>query len=58
MIHDAFQDLSYWNGYMNPADGFQGVAMDHHSYGVFSTPELQQTWDQHISVRVAQMLAR
>lgn len=35
LIHDAFQPLSYWNGYM-PAPQWQGVAMDTHIYQVFS----------------------
>lgn len=34
LIHDAFQDLSYWNGFMT--SGFDGVAMDTHIYQMFS----------------------
>lgn len=51
VIHDAFEDFSVWDGYMAPQGaegGYQGVALDHHSYGVFSTPELQQDWEGHI----------
>lgn len=35
MIHDAFQSLSYWNGFMQPPD-FQGVLLDTHIYQMFS----------------------
>jgi len=48
LIHDAFQPLSYWSGFM-PTSGFQGVAMDTHIYTIFSVPEVQMTQPQHIS---------
>lgn len=35
LIHDAFQPLSYWNGFMAPPS-FDGVAMDTHIYQMFS----------------------
>ena len=35
MIHDAFQPLSYWSGYMQPPN-WNGVAMDTHIYQMFS----------------------
>jgi len=34
-LHDAFQPLSYWNGFETPPN-WQGVAMDTHIYQVFS----------------------
>lgn len=34
MIHDAFQSLSYWNGFM-PAPKYQQVLLDTHIYSVF-----------------------
>lgn len=34
LIHDAFQDLSYWDGFM--VDGYDGVAMDTHIYQMFT----------------------
>jgi hypothetical protein len=34
LIHDAFQSLSYWDGFM--VDGYDGVAMDTHIYQMFS----------------------
>ena len=35
MIHDAFQSLSYWNGFMSSPQ-WQGVIIDTHIYQVFS----------------------
>lgn len=49
VLHDGFLNLKEWDGFMTPPE-YVGVVMDHHSYGVFSTPELQQTEAQHISV--------
>lgn len=49
VIHDAFQPLSYWDGFAKYPN-FDGVLMDTHSYQVFSTPELQRTDDEHIQV--------
>jgi hypothetical protein len=31
LIHDAFQPLSYWQGFM-PPHAFEGVALDTHIY--------------------------
>ena len=33
MIHDAFQSLSYWNGWQRPPQ-YQGVALDTHIYQI------------------------
>ena len=35
LIHDAFQPLSYWSGFMQPPN-WNGVAMDTHIYQMFS----------------------
>ncbi|KDQ12592.1 glycoside hydrolase family 5 protein [Botryobasidium botryosum FD-172 SS1] len=48
VIHDAFQPLTHWNGFMPVSKGFQGVALDTHYYQVFDNGELQWTYDQHI----------
>jgi len=48
LIHDAFQPLSYWAGFMAPPN-YQGVAMDTHIYQVFSDADVAMTWPQHIS---------
>ncbi|KAE9390725.1 glycoside hydrolase family 5 protein [Gymnopus androsaceus JB14] len=48
LLHDAFQPLSYWNGFMN-LPGWQGVAMDTHIYQMFSDADVARTNAQHIS---------
>jgi len=35
LIHDAFQPLSYWNGWEHPPQ-YEGVALDTHIYQMFS----------------------
>jgi len=35
MIHDSFQPLSFWDGFMSPPN-WQGVILDTHIYQVFS----------------------
>ncbi|KAF5323382.1 hypothetical protein D9611_005595 [Ephemerocybe angulata] len=47
MIHDAFQGLPYWNGFMQKPD-FHGVFIDTHRYQIFSTSEVQLSNSQHI----------
>ncbi|CAL1694454.1 unnamed protein product [Somion occarium] len=48
LLHDAFQPLSYWNGFQT-APNWQGVAMDTHIYQMFSQAEVSRTNQQHIS---------
>ncbi|KAK5165751.1 uncharacterized protein LTR77_008674 [Saxophila tyrrhenica] len=45
-IHDAFQDLSYWNGW---GDGLWNVMVDTHHYEVFDSSELEMSTHDHIS---------
>ncbi|KIY50406.1 exo-beta-1,3-glucanase [Fistulina hepatica ATCC 64428] len=52
MIHDAFQDLSYWGGFLT-YPSYQGVIMDTHHYEIFSDSEVAMTEDQHISTACA-----
>jgi aryl-phospho-beta-D-glucosidase BglC (GH1 family) len=35
LIHNAFQPLSYWNGFMSKDTQYTGVAMDTHIYQMF-----------------------
>jgi glucan 1,3-beta-glucosidase len=49
VIHDAFQDLSYWSGVM-PSSGYQNVMMDTHHYEIFSDDQVAMTYQQHITV--------
>jgi len=48
LIHDAFQGVQYWNGFM-PAPNWQGVAVDTHIYQVFSDAEVARSNSAHIS---------
>ncbi|KAH7910927.1 glycoside hydrolase family 5 protein [Hygrophoropsis aurantiaca] len=48
LIHDAFQPLSYWNGF-ETAPNFTGVAIDTHIYQMFSVQGVAMTNQQHIS---------
>jgi len=47
MIHDAFQPLSYWNGFMQPPR-YNGVILDTHVYQVFSDEMNGWSQQQHI----------
>lgn len=46
LIHDAFQNLSYWDSFM--VDGYDGVAMDTHIYQMFSDKQVAYNYSQHI----------
>lgn len=35
LIHDAFQPLNYWSGFMSKYTQYTGVAMDTHIYQMF-----------------------
>lgn len=49
VISDAFQPLSYWNRFMK-GHSYSGVALDHHSYDVFSNAAVAKSYNQHINV--------
>ncbi|KAK0200843.1 glycoside hydrolase family 5 protein [Desarmillaria ectypa] len=49
LIHDAFQDLSYWKDFMRPEDNYDGVAIDTHIYQMFSDAEVARSDDEHIA---------
>ena len=42
LIHDAFQPLSYWNGW-EPRAQYPGVALDTHIYDMFSVAVSQNS---------------
>lgn len=48
VIHDAFQDLSYWNGFM-PSPQYQQVLLDTHIYTVFSPAENAMSKSQRLN---------
>jgi len=53
LLHDAFQPLSYWDGF-ETAPNWQGVAMDTHIYQMFSQDEVERTDQEHISAACAE----
>jgi aryl-phospho-beta-D-glucosidase BglC (GH1 family) len=48
LIHDAFQGLPFWKGFMTPSQGYQGVAMDIHHYQIFVGDQNAWSDQQHI----------
>lgn len=48
MIHDAFQGLSYWNGYMKPPQ-YKQVLLDTHIYQVFSPAEVARNQNDRLN---------
>src|SRR6266403_3611866 len=44
LIHDAFQPLSYWNGFMSKNTQYVGVAMDTHIYQMFTDQVHHVLW--------------
>ncbi|KAI9753842.1 MAG: hypothetical protein M4579_004970 [Chaenotheca gracillima] len=48
VLHDAFQNESYWNGFLSPDDNnAQNVIIDHHEYQVFDNNQIQWPNWQH-----------
>ncbi|KAH8835533.1 exo-1,3-beta-glucanase [Flagelloscypha sp. PMI_526] len=47
MLHDAFQDLSTWNGFMRPPN-WEGVIMDTHQYTMFTLDQIARSDSQKI----------
>jgi len=51
IIHDAFEPFNYWDNFMTLEDGnHYGITLDHHHYQVFSSGELQRSWDERLGV--------
>ncbi|KAI4171354.1 MAG: hypothetical protein LQ343_004310 [Gyalolechia ehrenbergii] len=46
MIHDAFQNVSFWNGVLAPPN-ISGVIVDHHEYQVFNPDLLRLSPAEH-----------
>ncbi|KAH8813093.1 glucan 1,3-beta-glucosidase [Xylogone sp. PMI_703] len=53
VIHDAFEDVQYWNGFMNQASGYSNVILDTHIYQVFSNAEVAMSPCNHIATACA-----
>ncbi|KAH8700381.1 putative exo-beta-1,3-glucanase [Talaromyces proteolyticus] len=47
-MHDGFQDIDSWNGFMGPDSGVWNVMMDTHHYEVFDNGLLSDNTDQHV----------
>ena len=56
LIHDAFQPLSYWSGFMMYPN-YQGVALDTHIYQVFSDSDVAMSWQDHINTACGEQSA-
>lgn len=50
IIHDAFEAFNYWDDFLTLDQGAYGVVIDHHHYQVFSSGELQRSWDDRLGV--------
>ncbi|KAI9847672.1 MAG: exo-1,3-beta-glucanase [Sclerophora amabilis] len=48
-IHDAFQDVKDWNGFMNSDSGTNNVILDTHQYQIFSPDQVARSPDEHVS---------
>jgi len=48
MIHDGFQEVDSWNGFMGPNTGFSDVMLDTHNYHVFDNGLLGDNVAQHV----------
>jgi glucan 1,3-beta-glucosidase len=49
IFHDAFEGLSYWNGFMGPGAGVNNVILDTHNYQVFSQDQVSMDINGHVS---------
>jgi glucan 1,3-beta-glucosidase len=54
VIHDAFQNINSWNGFMNGASGLNNVILDTHIYQIFSDAEVAMSPSQHVSTACGQ----
>ncbi|ODV80809.1 glycoside hydrolase family 5 protein [Suhomyces tanzawaensis NRRL Y-17324] len=51
ILHDAFQQQQYWNGFATVENGdYWNVVIDHHHYQVFAADQLSWDIDQHVQV--------
>lgn len=48
VIHEAFQDVTWWNGFMAPGSLGNPVILDTHPYQIFTTGEVAMTPTEHI----------
>lgn len=48
VIHDAFQGLGYWQGYMGPQTSYSHVMLDVHLYQIFTEDQIKLNPSEHI----------
>lgn len=48
MVHDGFQQLSYWNGKLQPST-YEGVLLDTHQYSVFNLDQIRFSDSQRLN---------
>lgn len=48
MIHDGFQSLDTWNGFMQPPT-YENVVLDHHQYSVFDLTQIAYSHKQRLN---------
>ena len=49
VIHDAFQNIDSWNGFMNTQAGTNNVALDTHIYQIFTNELVAQSPSDHVA---------
>ncbi|KAL0581059.1 hypothetical protein V5O48_000952 [Marasmius crinis-equi] len=49
LIHDAFQGVKFWNGFM-PSPKYENYGLDKHIYQIFSNDEVSRNEAEHIRV--------
>ncbi|KAJ7707731.1 glycoside hydrolase family 5 protein [Mycena rosella] len=54
MIGDGFLGVDSWDNFLTYPSA-QGVMMDYHEYQIFSVPELQRSFDDHINFACSSM---
>ena len=47
-IHDAFEGVQYWNGFMDGQSGVNNVMLDTHQYQIFDQGQVSETPAQHV----------
>ncbi|GAM38244.1 hypothetical protein TCE0_033f08817 [Talaromyces pinophilus] len=52
-LHDGFQDIGFWNGFMGPGSGVWNVMMDTHHYEVFDSGLLSLDINGHTQTACA-----
>lgn len=49
LLHDAFQELGYWDDFLSSGQNYYNIMIDHHRYEVFDPGALEMNISQHIA---------